>query len=131
MAVVASSPFFVQATIKVGTDEYTGHFQGFSLDTEPVTAEITDVGGTTYKFNGKSKYTLNVGVIQDWTATGLARKMYEDEGDPATITIETDQAIVTANVKLVAPSFGGQYGAVGVSQVALGVTGKPSIVDAA
>lgn len=127
MPVIASSPFFVKATIKVDDDTYTGHFDGFELTSTPVTAEITDVGGTNYSFAGDSKHALQVGIIQDWTATGLARKMYDEAGAPAVVTIETAQATVVCNVALVAPSFGGKYGAVGVSQVTLPVTGKPAI----
>lgn len=127
MPVIASSPFFVKATVKVDDDEYTGHFDGFELTSTPVTAEVTDVGGTTHQFAGDSKHALQVGIIQDWTATGLARKMYENAGTPATITIETAQAVVVCQAALVAPSFGGKYGTVGVSQVTLPVTGKPAI----
>lgn len=124
MAVIASSPFFVKATIKIGTDDYSGHFQGFEIVSNSTTAEVTDISGKVYKFAGPSSQTLNVGVIQDWTATGLAKKMYTDEGTAAVITIETVQGKWTVNVTLVAPTIGGQVNTVGVAQVSLPVTGK-------
>lgn len=117
MAKIPAALRLIAATIKVGDDEYTEHFQDYSYDPTSTTVEFTDVSGTVHKFAGESGWTLTLNVAQDFTATGFARKCLEQEGEKVDITVVDGPSTFTSEITLVAPKIGGATKAVGVSTI--------------
>lgn len=124
MATINANIRLVTATISIGSDDYSAHIQDFSIDPTPVTAEVTDVTGKVVRLAGQSGWNVTLNVFQDFTATGLARKMFNDEGTSAVLKIVDGPTTWTSTVTLVAPKIGGATKAVGVSPVVLPST-KP------
>ena len=116
------------ATISIGSEDYTTHIQDFSYDPSATPVEITDVSGTVHKFAGESGWDLTLNVFQDFTATGFARKCFDDEGELVTITIVDGPITHTSAITLVAPKIGGATKAVGVSAVKF-PSSKPILTD--
>ena len=119
MAEIPANLRLITATVTIGTDSYTEHIQDFSYDPAPVTVEVTDVGGKVHKFAGEAGYNLTLNVFQDFTATGLARKMFDAEGEKADITIVDGPTTWDSEITFVAPKIGGATKAVGVSTLVL------------
>lgn len=116
---VAANLRLITATITVDGEAYSSHIQDFEYLPNTTASEVTDVSGTVHKFAGESGWVLNLNVFQDFTATGLARKMLTDQGQKVDIVIVDGPVTWTSEVALVAPRIGGATKAVGVSQVAL------------
>lgn len=119
MATIAAALRLITATISVGADDYSAHIQDYNYAPGGATTEVTDVTGKVTRFSGESGWTLNLNVFQDFTATGLARKMFADEGKKFTIKIVDGPTTWTSEVSLVAPTIGGATKQVGVSALAL------------
>jgi hypothetical protein len=119
MAEIPANLRLITATITVGTSSYTEHIQDFTYAPTPVTVEVTDVGGEVHKLAGESGWNLTLNVFQDFTTTGLARKMLDDEGDKVSIVIVDGPVTWTSDVSLVAPTIGGATKSVGVSQIVM------------
>ena len=119
MAIIAANLRNITATITVGTDECTAHIQDFQFVPTPVLSEVTDVSGKVTKFSGEAGWDLTLNVFQDFTTTGFARKLFDDEGESVTIAIEDGPTTYTSTVTLVAPAIGGPTKQVGVSAVTL------------
>lgn len=119
MAEIPANLRLITATVTVGTDSYTEHIQDYNFAPTAVTSEVTDVGGVVHKFAGESGYVLNLNVFQDFTATGLARKAFDDEGETAEVVIVDGPVTWTTTVTWVAPTIGGATKAVGVTPLAL------------
>lgn len=124
MAVINANIRLVTATISIGTDDYSAHIQDFSYDPTPVVSEVTDVTGKVVRIAGASGWNVTLNVFQDFSATGLARKMFTDEGTSVVLKIVDGPTTWTSTVSLVAPKIGGATKAVGVSTVVLPST-KP------
>lgn len=105
----------ITATIEVGGEDYSTHIQDFSYDPTATAVEVTDVSGTVHKFAGESGWNLTLNVFQDFTATGFARKCFDDEGEKVTVTIEDGPTTYTSEITLVAPKIGGATKTVGLS----------------
>lgn len=125
MAVIAANLRLITATISVGTDDYSAHIQDYAIIPTSVTAEVTDVTGKVTRLAGQSGYNVQLNVFQDFSASGLARKMFNDEGTNVVLKIVDGPTTWTQTVTLVAPQIGGATKAVGVSTVTLPVVGKP------
>lgn len=109
----------ITASVTIGTDSYTSHIQDYNYVPASTTTEVTDIGGTVHKFAGESGWTLNLNVFQDFTDTGLARLMFDMEGEKVDITVVDGPVTWTSEITLVAPQIGGATKAVGVSALAL------------
>lgn len=118
----------ITAQIKIGEEVYTSHIQDFNYVPTATASEVTDVGGEVHKFAGESGWALVLNVFQDFTATGLARKMLSEEGSKVEFTIIDGPVTWNSEVTLVAPNIGGATKAVGVSQVTL-PSSKPVATD--
>ncbi len=125
MANIAYNPRLVTASISIGTDEYTAHIQDFSIDPTPVVVEKTDVSGKVIRLAGQAGWNVTLNVFQDFTATGLARKMFTDEGTNVVLKIVDGPTTWTQTVTLVAPKIGGVTKDIGVSTVVLPCVTKP------
>lgn len=125
MPVIAANLRLITATISVGTDDYSAHIQDYAIIPTSVTAEVTDVTGKVTRLAGQSGFNVQLNVFQDFSATGLARKMFNDEGTNVVLKIVDGPTTWTQTVTLVAPQIGGATKAVGVSAVTLPVVGKP------
>jgi hypothetical protein len=130
MAVINANLRLTTATIKVGADDYTAHIQDFQYVPSAVTSEVTDVSGKVTKFAGAAGWDLNLNVFQDFTSTGLARKMLTDEGNTAVMVIVDGPTTYTSTVTLVAPAIGGATKQQNVSSVTLPST-KPVLTASA
>lgn len=126
MATIAAALRLITATISVGADDYSAHIQDFAIIPTPVVNEVTDVTGKVTRLAGASGWSVQLNVFQDFGTTGLARKMFTDEGTNVVLKIVDGPTTWTQTVSLVAPQIGGATKAVGVSTVTLPVvSGKP------
>lgn len=107
----------IKATIKVGSEDFTTHFSTYKFVPTPVTTEFTDVSGTVHKLAGESGWALTLGVRQDFSTTGFARKCFDSEGEKVSITVEDGPVIWTSDITLVAPEIGGDPKTVGISTI--------------
>lgn len=109
----------ITATVSIGADSYSAHIQDFKYTPSPVLSSVTDVTGLVTEFVGESAWKLDLNVFQDFSVTGLARKMLDDEGEKVTLSIVDGPDTWTSEVKLVAPQIGGATKQVGVSPLSL------------
>lgn len=119
MAAIPANLRLITATITVGEEDYTTHIQDFIYSPTAATVEVTDVSGTVHKFAGEAGWDLTLNVFQDFTTSGFARKLFDDEGEQVEITIVDGPTTWTSTVTLVAPAIGGATKQVGVSAVTL------------
>jgi hypothetical protein len=89
---------------------------------------------------GRSTYALHIVAAQDWSATGLARFLWDNEGAQAefqyqphgvAIAPSDDTPGMTGTVRLVAPNMGGEAENYAELDVTLPCTAKPTIALAA
>lgn len=110
----------IKATFKVGTDEYTEHLTSWEFSPNTPILSVTDISGKVSKIApSESDWTLNLGLIQDYTSSGLAKYMYANAGTTAAVSIVDGPATWTSTVTLIPPSIGGAGATIGASTVAL------------
>jgi hypothetical protein len=89
---------------------------------------------------GRSSYALHIVAAQDWSADGLARFLWENEGalaefqyqpHGAAIAPSDDAPGMAGTVRLVAPNMGGEAEAYAELDVTMPCTAKPAIVTGA
>lgn len=93
---------------------------------------------------GRSSYALHVVAAQDWSADGLARVLWEHEGESATFEYQAHGSDVGAGdapsdatpgmmgtVQLVAPTYGGEADTFAELDVTLPCASKPELATAA
>ena len=89
---------------------------------------------------GKSTYSLHIVAAQDWSANGLARFLWENDGARAEFQYQPHGAAVVASddtpgmageITLVAPTMGGEADTYAELDVTMPCTGKPTLVTAA
>lgn len=127
MAVIQNKTFLHQASITIGSDEYTSAFRDPAI--VPTTAEVSviDAGGNSIPFTGTTTYVFTATMYQDWTSTGLAKAWMAAEGTQATIKykIAGVQGMFTIVVVIKPVQIGGATNAVAESAISLPVVGKP------
>lgn len=110
----------IKATFKVGTDEYTEHLTSWEFSPNTPIQSLTDISGKVHKIApDESDWTLNLGLTQDFSATGLALFMFQNQGVSAAVTIVDGPATWASTVTFVPPSIGGAGATIGASTVAL------------
>ena len=115
---------FVEVKFTVGTTEYTEHVTSAKfVKTDQPEASFRDLGGVTHKRVGKPARALQLNLIQDWTATGLARMFWENEGDVVAVSYEDTTGSFAANVVIVSPDPGGESGTFAQDTLTLPVDG--------
>lgn len=107
----------ITAAITIGTDTYSEHIQDFSYDPTAASVKVTDVTGKPHTIAGESDYDLTLNVFQDFTATGFARKCFDDEGTEVEISIVDGPTTWVSTITLIAPKIGGSTKSVGVSTI--------------
>lgn len=115
------------------------------------TAEVTAKAGdeTTYQtlcpdgtFSelGATTYALHLVAGQDWSATGLARFLWDHAGELATFELQVHGAAVawaatapgmTGTVRLLDPTYGGEAETFPELDVEMPCQGRPELLDAA
>jgi hypothetical protein len=90
---------------------------------------------------GKSTYALHIVAAQDWSSTGLARFLWDNDGAQAEVQLQAHGAAIipptaaapgmAGIVTLTAPTYGGEADTYAELEVELPFTVKPSIVTAA
>jgi len=89
---------------------------------------------------GRSSYALHIVAAQDWTAEGLALFLWDHEGELATFEYQAHGATtvpsaaapgMTGEIRLIAPSYGGEADTYAELDVTMPCTTKPSKVVAA
>lgn len=119
MAEVPVALRLITATVSIGADSYSAHIQDYKYSPSPVLSSVTDVTGRVTEFVGESAWKLDLNVFQDFSATGLARKMLDGEGTKVSLTVVDGPDTWTSDVKLVAPQIGGATKQVGLSPLSL------------
>lgn len=94
-----------------------------------------------YSNRGKSTYALHIVAAQDWSATGLARLLWEHDGERANVQYQAhgaDALPPTADtpgmegiVTLVAPTYGGEADTFAELEVEFPYESKPTLAVAA
>jgi hypothetical protein len=93
---------------------------------------------------GRSSYALHITAAQDWSANGLARTLWEHEGETAEFRYQAHGADVAAadapsdtapgmmgSVTLVGPTYGGEADTFAELDVTLPCATKPELITAA
>jgi len=144
MAAIAATPLFMRdvlLTLKVGAgtvSEYQCHVsiarvQVTAGDTVTVQTLCTD---GTFSQAGKSTYALVLEGIQDWSADGLSRYLWDNDGLVADFVLQphgsataigTDTPAMTGQVTLHAGDFGGEVETYAELAVALPCVSKPAL----
>lgn len=109
----------VTATISVDGQQYSAEIQDFAYDPTTATTSVTDVTGKRHNVGGDSDWTLTLNIFQNFAATGLGRKMLDEEGAEVPVIIVDGPVTWSSTVTLVAPKIGGATKQVGVSTLAL------------
>jgi hypothetical protein len=85
---------------------------------------------------GQSSYALHIVAAQDWSATGLARFLWDNEGELCTFEYQAHGATVppadatpgmTGTIRLIAPNYGGEAENYAELDVTMPCTAKPTI----
>lgn len=93
---------------------------------------------------GRSSYALHITAAQDWSATGLARVLWEHEGESATFRYQAHGSDVAGadapsdaapgmmgELTIVAPTYGGEADTFAELDVTLPCSSKPELIVAA
>lgn len=90
---------------------------------------------------GKTTYALHLVAAQDWSATGLAKFLWDNDGASAEVQYQAHGASVippTVNapgmagtIVLVAPTYGGEADTFAEFEVTMPFTSKPSVLTGA
>lgn len=110
---------------------------------DPVTYQTLCPDGSFTEI-AKSSYELHIVAAQDWSATGLARFLWDHEGELAEFQYQahgadvaganapsTSQPGMTGTVRLVAPNYGGEVENYAELDVTMPCSSKPTIATAA
>ena len=117
MANVAANKRLTVASFQFDTDTYTEHVLSYAFVPTTATASYTDVGGTTHHLGGESSFELQLELLQDYSATGLAREVFDNEGDEVTVSIIDGPTTWTATITLVAGQIGSAGKTIPTTQV--------------
>lgn len=137
VAITPKPLFFVNPTIKIGTDSYEAAISACTLT--PSSSVVTFKGlkpTAVFNFATPSTWVAGMTFSQDWTTAGsLSNYLFANEGTKVTMTIvpaadDNKSPTVTVTVFIQPGSIGGDAGAVSTSQVSLPVDGKPTITAA-
>lgn len=89
---------------------------------------------------GKTTYALHLVAAQDWSTTGLARFLWDNDGAMAEFQYQPHGAAVipptpaqpgmSGNVRLIAPTMGGEADTYAELEVTLPCSAKPTLVTA-
>jgi hypothetical protein len=149
---MAGNPLFmrdVSLTLTIGADPAVE----VNCDAHTVEVQTTPGDEVTYatlcpdgQFSevGRSSYALAITAAQDWSPTGLARILWENEGELAEFRYQAHGADVAGadapsdtapgmmgEVRLVSPTYGGEADTYAELEVTLPCTSKPTLVAAA
>jgi hypothetical protein len=144
MAAIPATPLFmrnVKLTLKVGVGaegEYQCMVSTAAVVVTPgytVTVQTLCSDGT-FSSPGKSTYELQLEGPQDWTADGLSRYLWDNEGAIADVTLQphgeaqavgTETPAMTGQVTLAAGNFGGEVEAYASFAVTLPFVDRPAL----
>lgn len=134
MASIAVNPFVLKDVVfEVGADDYAAHVS--QVEFTPEASTITWKGLTpdaTFTDVASATWTCTISYVQDWSATGLSRYLYEHEGDTVAVefTPVNGGPAFTADVIIVPGAIGGSVDSFAAGSVTLGVQGRPLLVPA-
>ena len=135
-------------TLKIGAasaHDYAGQVSAATVEVEVGdTSSYATLDGATQQEIGPSAYSLHVVAGQVWDgtaspATGLARYLWDNEGQLAqfelqahgkTVTNSTTQPSLVGTCRLVAPSYGGEVGTFAELDVTMPCQSKPTLTTA-
>jgi hypothetical protein len=142
---VATILFMKDATLtmKVGAGadaEFNGDCSSAAIEvTAGDEVQYPTLDGEVASNVGPASYALAITAGQDWTATGLARFLWDNDGQTADFTYNahgkdaapsTSTPAVVGQVRLVAGSYGGEVGTFAEIQVSLPCLAKPVLTTA-
>ena len=144
-----TNPLFmrdVSLTLKLVSGGTAAEFNCDAHLAEVVTTPGDDVTYQTlcptgsYSNVGRSSYGLHIVAAQDWSADGLASFLWDNEGALALFTYQAhgsalvpsaDAPGMTGEIRLIAPSYGGEADTYAELDVTMPCTTKPTKVTAA
>jgi len=122
--------------------DYAGQVSAATVEVEAGdTSSYATLDGATQQEIGPASYSLHIVAGQVWDgtaapATGLARYLWDNEGQLATFVLQahgkavansTTTPALTGTCRLVAPSYGGEVGAFAELDVTMPCQSKPTI----
>jgi hypothetical protein len=149
---MAGNPLFmrdVSLTLTIGADP------ALEVNCDVHTVEVVTTPGDEVNYQtlcpdgsfsevGRSSYALHIVAAQDWGPTGLARVLWEQEGEQAEFRYQAHGADVATTdapsdtvpgmmgtIRLIAPTYGGEADTFAEIDVTLPCATKPEIVVAA
>lgn len=127
MAVIVNKTFIQSAKLDIGADTYTNAFKDPAIVPTTVEVAVVDASGATSYIMGPTTYRFTAGMFQDWTATGLAKKWMDTQGNQATIkyTLPGTQGVFTITVLVKPVQIGGPTNAAAEGAIDLPVIGAP------
>lgn len=135
MTVKAVNPFIMKDCLfSVAADQYEAHVSQVQFD--PASSLVKWKGLTptaVFNFASTADWTCNIALAQDWGVDGLSRYLFDHEGEEIAVTFEpvAGGVGVTATLIVTPGSIGGAVDAVATATIALGVKGRPEMVDPA
>lgn len=149
---MAGNPLFmrdVSLTLTIGADpalEVNCDVHTVEVETTPgdEVQYVTLCPDGTFSEVGRSSYALHITAAQDWAADGLARVLWDNEGELAEFRYQAHGSDVAGadapsdsapgmmgEIRLVAPTYGGEADAFAELEVTLPCTTKPQLVTSA
>lgn len=149
---MAGNPLFmrdVSLTLTIGADpalEVNCDVHTVEVVAEPgdvVTYQTLCPDGT-FSQPGRSTYALHITAAQDWSADGLARVLWEHDGESADFRYQAHGSDVAGadapsdsvpgmmgEIRLIAPTYGGEAETYAELDVTLPCSSKPELITAA
>lgn len=106
MANVPANKRVTSATFQFGTDTYTEHVTSYQYVPTNAVSSYVDISGKTHNVAGESDYVLNLDLVQDYSATGLARKVFAQEGTEVVVVVKDGPTTWTSTIVAVAGAIG-------------------------
>jgi hypothetical protein len=130
-------------TLKVGAGvpaEFNGDCSSVAIEVTPGDeVQYPTLDGEVASNVGPASYALAIVAGQDWTATGLARFLWDNDGQTADYvynahgkdaTPTADTPGVSGQVRIVAGSYGGEVGTFAEVEVSLPCLARPVLTTA-
>ncbi len=127
-------------TLAVGVDpaeEYQGDLNDVHVEVSPGDlVEYPTLDGNVAANIGRESYALVLGGAQDYSATGLARFLWEHNGEVASVVVNAygdtalpsdDTPSIEGEVTLVAVAYGGEVEAFAEFEVTLPFVARPTL----
>jgi len=130
MPEISVNPFSMKdAVLLLPTDDFAAACSSVAITPSSSTVKFQGLKPTaSYTDSTPDEWTCVITFAQDWDTTGsLSRYLFDNIGETVEATFEPKSggSAITANIIIAPGGFGGDAGAIAVSSVTFGVSGRP------